>query len=71
MSTDDGEDIFDPIVDDIPGLINEQVESALLKLCVKKLKGIFLVGGFGSSQYLKARIEQEIPDVQLIQPDDA
>ncbi|KAG4272985.1 hypothetical protein FPRO04_10065 [Fusarium proliferatum] len=32
---------------------------------------IFLVGGFGSSQYLKSRIEDENPDIQVIQPEDA
>ncbi|KAI0542677.1 actin-like ATPase domain-containing protein [Xylaria digitata] len=63
--------IFDPVITDIIRLIDEQVKNALLKRQGRELKGIFLVGGFGASQYLKARIEKEIPDIQVIQPDDA
>ncbi|KAF5561842.1 Hsp70 family heat shock protein [Fusarium phyllophilum] len=49
----------------------ETVQGARLKRPGKPLKGIFLVGGFGASQYLKARIEKANPDIQVIQPDDA
>ncbi|KAI0840408.1 actin-like ATPase domain-containing protein [Hypoxylon sp. FL0890] len=63
--------IFDPLVRDILRLIDEQVEKALLKRQREPLKGIFLVGGFGSSQYLKSCIERAVPNVQVIQPDDA
>ncbi|KAI1750185.1 actin-like ATPase domain-containing protein [Xylaria castorea] len=63
--------IFDPLVTDIIRLIDEQVKSALLKRQDREIKGIFLVGGFGASQYLKSCIEKEIPDIQVIQPDDA
>ncbi|KAF5688118.1 Hsp70 chaperone protein [Fusarium denticulatum] len=49
----------------------EAVQGARLKRPGKPLKGIFLVGGFGASQYLKARIEKANPDIQVIQPDDA
>lgn len=36
-------------------------------------QGIFLVGGFGSSRYLKQRLEKEYESVrlQIIQPPDA
>ena len=34
-------------------------------------KAIFLVGGFGSSHYLKACVEKEHPKIQVLQPDDA
>jgi hypothetical protein len=34
-------------------------------------QAIFLVGGFGSSQYLKMRLEKANPDIQVIQPTDA
>ncbi|KAK0620644.1 putative hsp70 protein [Immersiella caudata] len=34
-------------------------------------QGIFLVGGFGSSQYLKARVEVCHPGIQVLQPADA
>ncbi|KAI1359876.1 actin-like ATPase domain-containing protein [Xylaria arbuscula] len=64
-------EIFDPLVTDIIRLIDEQVKNALLKRQGREIKGIFLVGGFGASQYLKSCIEKEIPDIQVIQPDDA
>jgi hypothetical protein len=31
-------------------------------------KAIFLVGGFGSSEYLKSRLEQDHAKIQIIQP---
>ncbi|KAI1143759.1 actin-like ATPase domain-containing protein [Hypoxylon sp. FL0543] len=65
------QEIFDPLVDDILRLIDHQIKSALLKRQGEGPKGIFLVGGFGSSQYLKACIEKAVPSVQVIQPDDA
>ena len=34
-------------------------------------KAIFLVGGFGSSLYLKDCLQQAHPDIQVIQPNDA
>ncbi|KAI1428888.1 actin-like ATPase domain-containing protein [Xylaria sp. FL1777] len=64
-------EIFDPLVTDIIRLIDEQVKNALLKRRGRKIKGIFLVGGFGSSQYLKTCIEKEMPNIQVIQPSDA
>ncbi|KAH8595949.1 hypothetical protein B0O99DRAFT_511415 [Bisporella sp. PMI_857] len=63
--------IFDPLINDILRLIDEQVKNALIKRQGRDLKGIFLVGGFGSSQYLKKCIEKSFPDIQVIQPDDA
>ena len=35
------------------------------------LQAIFLVGGFGSSAYLREAIATAHPDIQVIQPDDA
>jgi hypothetical protein len=40
------------------------------KRCLQP-QAIFLVGGFGSSQYLKKRLEQANSDIQVIQPPDA
>ncbi|KAI0131600.1 actin-like ATPase domain-containing protein [Hypoxylon sp. NC0597] len=71
MSGRDVQEIFDPLVNDIIRLIDEQINRALLKRQGKRLKGIFLVGGFGSSQYLKSCIERAVPHIQVIQPDDA
>ncbi|KAJ3537626.1 hypothetical protein NM208_g6234 [Fusarium decemcellulare] len=52
--------IFDPLVTDILRLINDQVQ-----------RGIFLVGGFGSNQYLIQRVRNEHPDIEILQPPDA
>ncbi|KAF2970535.1 hypothetical protein GQX73_g3058 [Xylaria multiplex] len=65
------QEIFDPVITDIIRLIDDQVKDALLKQQGKNLRGIFLVGGFGESQYLKACIEKKIPDIQVIQPNNA
>lgn len=37
------------------------------------MQGIFLVGGFGSSRYLKNRLQEvyQRQDIQIIQPHDA
>ena len=34
-------------------------------------QGIFLVGGFGSSQYLKSKVEKQYQGIQVLQPTDA
>jgi hypothetical protein len=41
------------------------------ELKTHSVQAIFLVGGFGSSKYLKARLEAEHPGIQIIQPHDA
>ncbi|KAI1144855.1 actin-like ATPase domain-containing protein [Nemania diffusa] len=64
-------EIFDPLITDIIRLVEEQVNSAQVKLQGRAIKGIFLVGGFGASQYLKSCIEKSIPNIQVIQPDGA
>ncbi|EHK20682.1 uncharacterized protein TRIVIDRAFT_69382 [Trichoderma virens Gv29-8] len=69
-----GEDvmaIFNPIIYDILKLIDEQVESVKLKLGGQNPKYIFLVGGFGSSQYLMSQVEAKYPGIQVLQPPDA
>ncbi|KAF9760866.1 hypothetical protein IL306_004075 [Fusarium sp. DS 682] len=71
MSGETVHDIFEPLITDIIRLVNDQVQGARLERPGKPVKGIFLVGGFGASQYLKARIEKANPDIQVIQPDDA
>jgi hypothetical protein len=34
-------------------------------------QAIFLVGGFGASQYLKGRLQKAHPQIQVIQPPNA
>ncbi|KAG5812763.1 hypothetical protein H9Q74_004114 [Fusarium xylarioides] len=71
MSGEAVQDIFEPLIADIVRLVREQVQSAMLHRQDKPVKGIFFVGGFGSSQYLKVRLEEDNPDIQVIQPEDA
>ncbi|KAK1835325.1 hypothetical protein QBC39DRAFT_274984 [Podospora conica] len=63
--------IFDPLVTDILRLIDDQIRTSNQKRGKGAIEGIFLVGGFGSSQYLKSRIEKRFPGTQVIQPTDA
>ncbi|PNP76464.1 hypothetical protein FNYG_10202 [Fusarium nygamai] len=71
MSGETVHDIFEPLISDILRLVNDQVEAATEEKGDNRINCIFLVGGFGSSQYLKSRIEDENPDIQVIQPEDA
>ncbi|KUJ08980.1 uncharacterized protein LY89DRAFT_701518 [Mollisia scopiformis] len=64
--------IFDPLIEDIQRLVKDQVRLVRMKqvsnVGTKPIKAIFLVGGFGSSAYLKASLEADHPDIQVIQP---
>ncbi|RKK94122.1 hypothetical protein BFJ68_g15279 [Fusarium oxysporum] len=71
MSGEVVQEIFEPLIADIVRLVKEQVQSAMLERPNKPVKGIFLVGGFGASQYLRIRLEESNPDIQVIQPEDA
>ncbi|OXV07229.1 hypothetical protein Egran_05006, partial [Elaphomyces granulatus] len=71
MTGKDLEDIYEPLIADVLKLIDEQVTSAMIKRPGRDLRGIFLVGGFGSSQYLKTRVEKRHPGIQVLQPMDA
>ncbi|KAK0648651.1 putative hsp70 protein [Cercophora newfieldiana] len=71
MTGKDMEAIFAPLITDILRLIDDQVKSVKIKRPDKGITGICLVGGFGSSQYLKACVEKEHPNVQVLQPNDA
>lgn len=73
MTGDVLQDIFDPIIRDVLQLVAGQVADATSKRGNRRLKGIFLVGGFGSSRYLKQRLEEvyEPDGIQIIQPHDS
>ncbi|CZT11384.1 related to hsp70 protein [Rhynchosporium agropyri] len=66
--------IFDPLIADIERLVDEQVNLVLVKRLneghpkANEVKAIFLVGGFGSSEYLKACLETNHSHIQVIQP---
>ncbi|KAF6840378.1 hypothetical protein CMUS01_03915 [Colletotrichum musicola] len=51
--------IFDPVVDRTVELVQEQIESVLIKT-EKKPKEIILVGGFGRNDYLRIRLQSSI-----------
>jgi tRNA A37 threonylcarbamoyltransferase TsaD len=53
----DLEEIFDPVIDRIVMLIIEQVEAVAELPGDNKVSAILLVGGFGSSEYLRRKIE--------------
>ncbi|KEZ45057.1 hypothetical protein SAPIO_CDS2479 [Scedosporium apiospermum] len=69
--------IFDPIAREIEKLVSEQVSSVRMERLQLKsktksaVKAIFLVGGFGSSAYLKQVIEKSNPGILVIQPREA
>ncbi|KFA66207.1 hypothetical protein S40285_05120 [Stachybotrys chlorohalonatus IBT 40285] len=71
MNGKDVEDIFKPLISDILRLIDDQVKSVQIKRPRSGITGIFLVGGFGSSQYLKTCVENANPGVNVLQPSDA
>lgn len=67
------QDIFEPIIAQVLGLVEDQVSKARMKRPGQQVKGIFLVGGFGSSRYLKKCLDEnyESTGIQVIQPHDA
>ncbi|KAH6658942.1 putative hsp70 protein [Truncatella angustata] len=71
MTGHDLKEIFAPLVTDILRLIEDQVKSVKIKRPGKDVTGVFLVGGFGSSQYLKSCVEKQHPGIQVLQPNDA
>lgn len=66
-------EIFKPIVEEVVRLVGDQVRAANSKRPGQQIKGVFLVGGFGSSRYLKKCLEEKYKDlgIQVIQPHDA
>ncbi|KAL7268268.1 hypothetical protein RUND412_009117 [Rhizina undulata] len=64
--------IFDPVVDRIVDLVNEQIRNVRAK--GQKVSAILLVGGFGSSEYLCKRLSNQLfpgGKVRVIQPPNA
>ena len=70
MTADDVKEIFDPVISDILNLIQRHKDEN--KQVISDIKvPILLVGGFGSSKYLKAKIEERYPGVPVLQPPEA
>ncbi|KAL6900333.1 hypothetical protein GGI43DRAFT_383813 [Trichoderma evansii] len=70
-NTEDLMDIFNPVIDDILKLVDEQVERVKIKKGGQGPKYIFLVGGFGSNRYLMKRITNTYSNIEVLQPPDA
>ncbi|TVY51093.1 Heat shock 70 kDa protein 12B [Lachnellula cervina] len=74
MKGEDVKAIFDPLITDIERLVDEQVNLVMVKRMSEnhpkadEIKAIFLVGGFGSSEHLKSRLEENHSKIQIIQP---
>lgn len=73
MTGDILEDIFAPIIKEVVRLVGAQILGAQAKRPGQQVKGIFLVGGFGSSRYLKKCLDDnyEAQGIQVIQPHNA
>jgi hypothetical protein len=77
VTADDLHAIFEPVFKEIDRLVAEQISKVRIKRLQDKhpmggnIKAIFLVGGFGSSLFLRDAIEKAHPDIQVIQPNDA
>ncbi|KAI6380277.1 hypothetical protein MCOR25_001704 [Pyricularia grisea] len=56
LSTDDIKSLFDPVIDNITGLLSDQITKVEEDVKGKKMK-VILVGGFASSPYLCERLE--------------
>jgi hypothetical protein len=69
--------IFTPVIEEIDRLVGEQISKVQIKRMSQKhpkgdkIKAIFLVGGFGSSLYLKGSIAAAHPGIHIVQPNDA
>jgi hypothetical protein len=70
MTANDVKGIFDPVIHQILILIQSHREENREALSNRKLP-ILLVGGFGSSKYLKTKIEGEYPGAPVLQPPEA
>lgn len=66
MTTMDLINIFDPVVSEMPQLVQEQIKAASSKT---RIKAILLVGGFGASVYLREKLHQALSSrIQVLQP---
>lgn len=57
--------IFEPVMKVVLALVNAQIGAT-----EKKVKAVLLAGGFGTSEYLKKRIEREVGDIKVVPIDE-
>lgn len=62
----DMHDIFEPIIYKIIRFVQEQT-----RLSGGKAKSVLLVGGFGQNTYLKERLREALPNIEVLQPPNA
>jgi hypothetical protein len=70
VTADDLRAIFDPVINRILMMIQLQVDK-IEHLRTSERIPILLVGGFGSSQYLRKRVEEKFLNCRVGQPPDA
>jgi hypothetical protein len=70
ISVQDLKGIFDPVILRVLVLIQLQLEK-IRKASQTNGLPLLLVGGFGSSEYLRRQIEAKFPTCMVIQPPDA
>ncbi|KAH8896375.1 hypothetical protein GQ53DRAFT_792192 [Thozetella sp. PMI_491] len=73
ITTEEMKTVFDAVIRNILGLITDQVEKVEESHGDKEISAILLVGGFGSSGYLRQQIEEHfdgsaMPKINVIQP---
>jgi hypothetical protein len=70
VTGDDLKGVFDGVVDQVLILLTEQIDG-VGEIPAGKQLPILLVGGFGSSVYLKKRIQETFGQCDVLQPPDA
>lgn len=51
--------VFDPVINEISALVNDQIGDLSTKLMHEKVKYVYLVGGFGQNLYLQRRLTED------------
>lgn len=51
--------VFDPVINEISALVNDQIADLSTKLMHEKVKYVYLVGGFGQNLYLQRRLTED------------
>jgi len=58
--------IFEPVITEVLGLVNAQIKATK----PKAVTAVLLAGGFGRSEYLKKRIQEQVGDTKVITIED-
>ncbi|KAF3479675.1 uncharacterized protein GIQ15_06651 [Arthroderma uncinatum] len=69
ITNDDLRQMFDPVVDQIIGLVRRQIDDANADAERIKINRIILVGGFGDSEYLRRAFKAKFRDITITVPD--